>query len=73
MGARAAWWQPLPQLLSRLRRALHSPSESATDDVVEVVGARPRQWSFVPQTREFTVSRRRQSGGRVRAARVSRP
>lgn len=73
MGVRAAWWQPLPQLLSRLRRALHSPSESPADGVVEAVGVRPMQWSFAPQAREFAVSRRRQSGGRVRASRVSRP
>ena len=43
------------------------------DRVAEAVGARPMQWSFAPQAREFAVSRRRQSGGRVRASRVSRP
>jgi hypothetical protein len=71
-GARATWWQSLPQLLSRLRRALHAPSVSAADNILEVAGARSAQWSFVPQAREFAVSRRRQSGGRVRSPRPPR-
>ncbi|WP_368566044.1 hypothetical protein [Pseudoxanthomonas sp. UTMC 1351] len=71
-GARATWWQPLPQLLSRLRRALHAPSASVTDNIPEIVGARSTQWSFAPQAREFAVSRRLQSGGRIRAPRSPR-
>ena len=76
VGARATWRQSLPQLLSRLRRALHAPSAPATDSVLEITGARSVQWSFVPHAREFAVSRRRQSGGRARSAlppRVLRP
>lgn len=77
MSVRATWRQTLPQLFSRLRRALHAPSVPMTDSadgVLEVVGAHPTQWSFAPQAREFAVSRRRQSGGGGgRSQRMSRP
>jgi hypothetical protein len=74
LAARTTWRLSLPQLLSRLRRALHVPSVPVTDGVdgiLEVTGARSAQWLFVPQAREFAVSRRLQSGGRVRAPRSS--
>lgn len=77
MSVRAMWRQTLPQLFSRLRRALHAPSVPMTDSadgVLEAAGAHPTQWSFAPQAREFAVSRRRQSGGgRARSQRMSRP
>lgn len=70
VGARAAWWRPLPLLLSRLRRALHAPAVS--DGSFEALGAQPVQWAFARGPREFTVSRRRQSGGIGRIRRVPR-
>jgi hypothetical protein len=73
LDPRAQWWHSLPRLLSRLRRALHAPSAPAADGMLEVAGGRPSQWTFAAQTREFAVSRRRQSGGRARSPRVPRP
>lgn len=72
-GARAAWWRSLPPLFSRLRRALHASRMSGTGDAFAAYGARPVEWSFARQAREFAVPRRRQSGGSVRPPRVPRP
>ena len=73
MGARATWRHSLSRLFSRLRRTLHASSAPTTDGILEVAGAHPTQWAFVPKAREFAVSRRRQSGGRAHSPRVLRP